>query len=73
MCIRDRASLEPDSPCIGYCSTAFGADICAGCGRTAEEVLQWIFMSEQEKRDIWTRIRSEGTAIRFKRQERQDP
>ena len=66
---RGPASLEPDSPCIGYCSTAFGADLCAGCGRTADEVLQWIFMTEQEKQAIWARIRAEGTAIRFQRRE----
>jgi uncharacterized protein len=60
-------SLAPESPCIGYCSTSFGADICIGCGRTAEEVVQWIFLNDAEKKEIWKRISAEGTAIRFRK------
>ncbi|PLZ03959.1 DUF1289 domain-containing protein [Burkholderia sp. WAC0059] len=54
----------PDSPCIGVCSTLFD-DICKGCGRTALEVANWVFMSEDEKRIVWTRIERDGTAMRF--------
>jgi hypothetical protein len=61
-------SLAPDSPCIGYCSTSFGAEICIGCGRTAEEVVQWIFLTDPEKKKVWERISAEGTAIRFRKE-----
>jgi predicted Fe-S protein YdhL (DUF1289 family) len=54
----------PDSPCIGVCSTLFD-DICKGCGRTALEVSNWVFMSDDEKRAVWARIEREGTAMRF--------
>ena len=54
----------PDSPCIGVCSTLFD-EVCKGCGRTAGEVSNWVFMSDEEKRAVWTRIEQEGTAMRF--------
>ena len=64
--VRSASSLEAESPCIGYCSTTFGDNVCLGCGRSAEEVVQWIFLNDTEKRTIWARIVSEGTAIRFR-------
>ena len=57
-------SDRPDSPCIGICSTLFD-DICQGCGRTAAEVSNWVFYSDEEKQVIWERITREGTARRF--------
>ena len=54
----------PDSPCIGVCSTLFD-DVCKGCGRTAMEVANWVFLSDGEKRAVWARIEKEGTAMRF--------
>jgi predicted Fe-S protein YdhL (DUF1289 family) len=55
----------PDSPCIGVCSTLFD-EVCKGCGRTATEVANWVFMTDDEKRTVWERIEREGTAMRFK-------
>ena len=57
----------PDSPCIGVCSTLFD-EVCKGCGRTAVEVSNWVFLSDEEKRTVWNRIESEGTAMRFVRE-----
>ncbi|BEV51799.1 hypothetical protein BconGalA64_42990 [Burkholderia contaminans] len=54
----------PDSPCIGVCSTLFD-EVCKGCGRTAAEVSNWVFLSDDEKRAVWERITREGTAMRF--------
>nr|WP_312431008.1 DUF1289 domain-containing protein [Achromobacter sp.] len=48
-----------DSPCVAVCSTLFD-DICRGCGRTAMEVANWVFMTEEEKREVWIRIKSQG-------------
>ena len=55
---------DSDSPCIGVCSTLFD-EICRGCGRTAQEVSNWVFLSPVEKKIVWERIQSEGTAMRF--------
>lgn len=60
-----RLSDRPDSPCIGICSTLFD-DVCQGCGRTAAEVSNWVFYSEEEKQVIWERITREATAWRFR-------
>jgi predicted Fe-S protein YdhL (DUF1289 family) len=48
-----------DSPCVAICSTLFD-DICRGCGRTVMEVSNWVFMTEEEKKEVWVRIRAEG-------------
>ena len=57
--------LNPDSPCIGICSTLFD-DVCRGCGRTILEVSTWVEKSPEEKQKVWERITAEGTAMRFK-------
>jgi len=59
-----RLGDRPDSPCVGICSTLFD-EVCQGCGRTAAEVSNWVFFSEEEKQVIWERITREGTARRF--------
>lgn len=51
----------PDSPCVGICTTLFD-DVCQGCGRTVQEVAQWVFFNEEEKRVVWQRIIAEGSA-----------
>lgn len=60
---------DSDSPCIGICSTLFD-EICKGCGRTALEVSNWVFMSPEEKQSVWARIQAEGTAMRFTREQK---
>ena len=58
-------SERPDSPCIGICSTLFD-EVCQGCGRTAAEVSNWVFFSDEEKQQVWERITREGTGKRFR-------
>ena len=58
---------ESDSPCIGVCTTLYN-EICQGCGRTLNEVSNWVFFSQEEKDSVWKRIREDGTAMRFQRQ-----
>lgn len=49
----------PDTPCVAVCSTTFD-EICRGCGRTVDEVAQWVFMSQEEKNIVWERILEQG-------------
>jgi len=58
---RDSAhSLDPsDSPCVAVCSTLYD-EVCRGCGRTAMEVANWVFLDDEEKRRIWQRIKAQG-------------
>ena len=60
-------ATTPDAPCIAICSTAQGDALCKGCGRTFDEVQHWPVMSPAEKRAVWHRITTEGTAWRFNR------
>lgn len=48
-----------DSPCVAICSTLYD-DVCRGCGRTAMEVANWVFMTPEEKQIVWKRITEEG-------------
>jgi uncharacterized protein len=45
---------EPDTPCVAICSTLFD-EVCRGCGRTVMEVANWVFMTADEKRAVWSR------------------
>jgi len=49
-------TLKPDSPCVGRCSTAYGDEICRGCGRTFEEVINWIIYTDEEKAAVWGKL-----------------
>lgn len=37
------------SPCVGRCSTAVGDLVCRGCGRSVEEVRDWLTFTDEEK------------------------
>ena len=60
-------ATTPDTPCIAICSTSQGDDECKGCGRSFEEVQNWLAMSPTDKRATWRRITQQGTAWRFNR------
>lgn len=59
-----RDTLRPDSPCAGYCSTSHGDEICKGCGRTFDEVLNWIIYDDAEKEIVWARLQAAGLVKR---------
>ena len=46
-----------DSPCVGICSsTNVGDEICIGCKRTAQEVIDWNTYSDFQKTAINLRL-----------------
>lgn len=57
---KPRDTLRPDSPCAGYCSTSHGDEICKGCGRTFDEVINWIIYDDAEKAAVWARLEAAG-------------
>jgi len=59
-----RNTLRPDSPCAGYCSTSHGDEICKGCGRTFDEVINWIIYDDDEKAAVWARLEAAGLVKR---------
>ena len=44
---------QPDTPCVGICSTAIGDDVCRGCARTFDEISFWGELSQAEKDHCW--------------------
>lgn len=54
-----RSLVPSDSPCVAVCSTLYD-EICRGCGRTAMEVANWVFLDDAEKLQVWQRITAQG-------------
>jgi len=44
------------SPCIGICTTAAGGEICRGCHRTFEQVINWNKLTDQQKISVLKEI-----------------
>lgn len=40
------------TPCIGICILDEKAGICVGCGRTGQEIANWLAMGEEPRRVI---------------------
>ena len=45
-----------ESPCINDCF--LDDDVCTGCGRTREEIINWCSMSEEERQEVINRVQS---------------
>jgi predicted Fe-S protein YdhL (DUF1289 family) len=43
-----------ESPCISVCR--YEDEVCAGCGRTVDEVVGWYDMSDDEKQAVLNRL-----------------
>lgn len=61
----DTKKERPDTPCVAVCSTTFD-EVCRGCGRTVQEVANWVFMTQEEKDKVWERITAQGYPRRNK-------
>lgn len=46
----------PRTPCIGICSTSIGDDVCRGCKRFAQEVIDWNSYSNDERQAVLDRL-----------------
>lgn len=44
------------SPCVGYCTTVLGDDVCRSCQRSFEEITHWVGMSDAERIQVNQRI-----------------
>jgi predicted Fe-S protein YdhL (DUF1289 family) len=45
-----------ESPCILVCSIDLATGYCFGCGRTSDEIAEWIGMSPQRRSEIMTTL-----------------
>ena len=54
------SSVTTKTTCIGVCSaTALGDDVCRGCKRTFNEVVEWNTYTDEQKIKINKRINDE--------------
>jgi predicted Fe-S protein YdhL (DUF1289 family) len=44
------------SPCIRLCTLDTEVGLCAGCGRTADEIAGWLRLSEEERLRIMAEL-----------------
>lgn len=49
-------SRPPRTPCIGICSTGIGDDVCRGCKRFAQEVIDWNGYTSEERQAVLDRL-----------------
>ena len=45
-----------DSPCKDVCRQDSDSGFCVGCGRTKEEIANWLFYSEEQKKQVLLNI-----------------
>jgi len=48
-----------ESPCISVCR--YENEVCVGCGRTVDEVVNWYDMTDDEKQSVVNRLEKEYT------------
>ena len=51
------------SPCIKVCAMDEASGLCAGCGRTLDEIARWAGMSEEERAQVMEQL--EARKARF--------
>ena len=51
------------TPCIGVCSTVFGDEVCRGCKRFQNEVINWNGYQDSQKIAVLSRLESLKTQI----------
>ena len=49
-------SKSVKTPCIGICSTVFGDEVCRGCKRYQNEIIEWNSFNDSEKRAVLDRL-----------------
>ena len=49
------------SPCTGNCSLNTTTNICEGCGRSINEIVEWTRMTDEEKQQVMDRLSENQT------------
>jgi len=47
-----------ESPCISVCR--YEDEVCVGCGRTVDEIVNWYDMTDDEKQAVLNRLEKES-------------
>lgn len=57
--VRVMTLTKPQSPCISIC-TLDEEDMCMGCLRTLDEIVDWTMLSDDEKRSVLDNVAERG-------------
>lgn len=52
-----------ETPCIGICSTIYGDDVCRGCFRSCQEVIDWNTYTDEQKLAILDTLNERITSL----------
>ena len=56
---------QMQSPCVKFCVLDPGSGLCAGCGRTLDEIAGWSNLSEEERRQIMAELPTRMARIKL--------
>ena len=57
---RDRIRWEDiESPCVKICKLEYG--VCIGCGRTQDEIREWVIMTNSQREEIMERLKTNSS------------
>ncbi len=59
----DLSNQDPASPCVGVCRMNPQTDLCEGCFRTLDEIIQWWDYSSDDKRRVLMQTEQRYTRI----------
>ena len=52
------------TPCVKICTLEKG--ICIGCGRTQDEIREWVILTDEERSIISRRLQNNGNKLRIR-------
>lgn len=56
LAVHVKSTSEIESPCINVCIIEQG--YCIGCGRTGDEIMEWLYADDDRKLEIIERIKN---------------
>ncbi len=54
---------DTSTPCIGICSTIYGDEVCRGCKRSYQEIIDWNGYQDNQKWEVLTRLDTQINAV----------
>ena len=52
-----------DTPCVGICSTVYGDEVCRGCKRHYDEIIEWNSYDVVKKQSVFHRLEDDIVAV----------
>ena len=49
-----------NSPCKNICTIDPKSELCIGCGRSRDEIANWLILTDKQKKDLLNRLKSKN-------------